>query len=138
MQEIVRRLIDEPRQAARPKYPRVVEIALRECVEPGSVELVERLDVCKWIQPVPDAAELTCDGGDIRQLARAFDLRVTGEYLLLQRRSGARQPDNKYRVGSLQAPAGAGGKEFECEDLFAALHVCDQTGGVIRHGLLSQ
>src|ERR1700735_4477725 len=59
--------------------------------------------------------ELAHDGEEVWQLKGAIHARVTGEYLLHQRRAGSRQADDEYGGGVGISGTCPGGEKFRVE-----------------------
>src|ERR1700730_7842773 len=61
---------------------------------------------------------MKCEARNFREFHGAFHLRVRGENLLEKSRSGPRQSDNEYRIGSSATDPLSRGKKFRIADCF--------------------
>src|SRR5579863_6820365 len=118
---VVRHLVDEERRTALAVRASALEVALAELAQARGWE---RREGCQELGISATLADdLARDERQIRQLHGALDLRVAGEYLLDERRAGARQADHEDRVRIRRAASGALSKELRREQLSCAAYV---------------
>src|ERR1700686_1715295 len=114
--KVVRHLVDEVRLAGTVD-PGGVEILLAELPEFLERHLGKDARVARIIQIRVAALKIADDLLDVGKFLRALDLRVRSQDLFEQRRTRARQADDKYGVRVRYAAATAAGEKFGCADL---------------------
>src|SRR5256885_13523709 len=95
MAEVSKHLIDEVGSAQRSVRLSTRQVTRGARLDPPLIERSNRLRVVQPLGATTIAPQLERDCGDVRQLVRAFDLRVAGQHLLEQGRSRARHADRK-------------------------------------------
>ena len=107
--EIVRILIDEVRRA-NPVGARVVQKLLTELGQFVSRELGQDTRIARVGEVRIAPLQVRDNTRDVRQLVRAFDSRVRGEYLLEKRRTRAWQSDDENWLAAAGANTDARGE----------------------------
>src|ERR1700731_4135886 len=103
--EVPEHLVDEVRSAQMAVRPGTRQVTRGARLDLLAVKRCDRLRVVQPLGGTGTGPHLERYGGDVRQLARAFDLRVARQHLLEQGRSRAWHPDDENRLPLLASPA---------------------------------
>src|ERR1700731_257018 len=98
MAEVPEHLVDEVRSGERPERLGTRQVTRGARLDLLPVERCDRLRVVKPLGGTGTGPHLERNGGDVRQLARAFDLRVARPPMVEQSRYPAADPAQQKRV----------------------------------------